>query len=75
MYGRTGGLPIARTTLLTRARNFVRRRLRGAQRGGQFPILLPHHRVAGTTLRSADGSEHALAPALAAAAPILAPAK
>jgi LmbE family N-acetylglucosaminyl deacetylase len=54
-------------TMFAEAKNYLRRRLRAAQRGGQYPILLPHHRLAGNTLHGADGSQRNLDPRLAAA--------
>jgi LmbE family N-acetylglucosaminyl deacetylase len=53
--------------MLAEAKNFVRRRIRAAQRGGQFPILLPHYRLDGEALCAADGSDRRLDPRLAAA--------
>jgi LmbE family N-acetylglucosaminyl deacetylase len=58
---------MADPTMLAEAKNFVRRRLRAAQRGGQFPILLPHYRLEGDTRRAADGSERRLDSRVAAA--------
>jgi LmbE family N-acetylglucosaminyl deacetylase len=37
------------------------------QRGGQYPLLLPHHSVEGGRLRSVDGADLELPPALALA--------
>jgi LmbE family N-acetylglucosaminyl deacetylase len=53
--------------VLARVRNFVRRRVRAIQRGGQFPLLLPHHTIVDGSLRSVDGSSRAVSPALAKA--------
>jgi LmbE family N-acetylglucosaminyl deacetylase len=53
--------------MLSKAKTYLRRRLRAAQRGHHYPLLLPHHQITGTTLHSLDNSEHLLDPRLAAA--------
>ena len=54
-------------TMLARAKTFVRRHVRGLQRGGSYPLLLPHHTLADGRMRSVDGAEFALPAALAKA--------
>lgn len=53
--------------MLAETKNYLRRQLRAAERGGQFPILVPHYTVDADLLRAADGSERPLDPRLDAA--------
>jgi hypothetical protein len=51
--------------VLTRAKNYLRRRLRSLQRASQYPLLLPHHTITDGNLHSIDGTTHPLTPSLA----------
>ena len=50
--------------MLNRMKDNLRRAVRGLQRGGTYPILLPHHTLEGDVLTSVDGSRRRLAGAL-----------
>src|SRR5688572_19125789 len=40
-----GWKPVPRISMVTGLKNRLRRWVRGAQRGGCFPVVLPHHRL------------------------------
>jgi LmbE family N-acetylglucosaminyl deacetylase len=46
--------------MLAKAKDYIRRRLRGMQRGGQYPLLLPHHVLAEDGLETVNGDRVAL---------------
>jgi LmbE family N-acetylglucosaminyl deacetylase len=48
-------------------KNTLRRKIRAMQRGRQYPILLPHHRVEGGHVHSVNGVDRSVAPELARA--------
>jgi LmbE family N-acetylglucosaminyl deacetylase len=49
-------------SLLDRARDELRRRVRGVQRARQYPVCLPHHRVTEAGVEGVDGAPRAVSP-------------
>src|SRR5438874_2086181 len=41
--------------MLSKAKDFLRRGIRGMQRGGLYPLLLPHHRLTQAGLITVNG--------------------
>lgn len=52
--------------MLSKVKDFLRRRVRGAQRAGQYPLLLPHHTLTERGIRTVNGEMVALSPAIRA---------
>lgn len=52
--------PRLSTLMLSKFKDYLRRRVRGAQRGGQYPMLLPHHALTEKGVRTINGEEVAI---------------
>jgi LmbE family N-acetylglucosaminyl deacetylase len=50
--------------MLSKVKDFLRRRVRGAQRAGQYPLLLPHHALTESGIRTISGDCVPLSPAI-----------
>jgi LmbE family N-acetylglucosaminyl deacetylase len=46
--------------MLSKVKDYLRRRVRGVQRGGQYPLLLPHHAITEKGVRTINGDEVAI---------------
>jgi LmbE family N-acetylglucosaminyl deacetylase len=47
-------------SMLSKVKDYLRRRVRGVQRGGQYPLLLPHHALTERGVRTINGDEVAI---------------
>ncbi len=52
--------------MLSKVKDFLRRQVRGTQRAGQYPLLLPHHTLTDTGIRTVNGDHVALPPPIRA---------
>jgi len=48
--------------MLSKAKDFLRRQVRGAQRASQYPLLLPHHTLTETGIKTISGDNVPLSP-------------
>lgn len=52
--------------MLSKAKDFLRRQVRGAQRASQYPLLLPHHTLTETGIKTVSGDDVPLSPPIRA---------